>query len=369
MLSIPPRKNYAHSSKVNSLEELVTWAKKMGVKINGITPETLGNRTRFVATKDLKENETILEIPYELAHTIFSIDENIHKQFPTASVHCQLAIEVAENLHNREKKPWCFIDEFPQELKRNHPLFWPEEIQEKLPRQSQEQLFNVRQMFERDWFDKTLFDKTGLKHITRDKFLRAWIIVMTRKFFLKEGKMKVLREPDQLALLPLAEIFNHATTGCRFTELNDRCQFVTTIPYKMDEEVCFCYGAEVTNDELLATYGFLSDNDPNDHVLLDPVIWNRLSKETIISKRDTDEWESYKLNQDSSFCDSTESLLPQLGVSTRDQRLKFLTDCKEAYAINDRISESPVRYPLVKKRWQQIASIIDAGLASNADRD
>lgn len=62
MFSIPPRKNHAHSSKMNSLEELVTWAKEMGVKINGIKPETLGNRTRFVATKDLKVTHTQLLI-------------------------------------------------------------------------------------------------------------------------------------------------------------------------------------------------------------------------------------------------------------------------------------------------------------------
>ncbi|RSL77464.1 hypothetical protein CDV31_017325, partial [Fusarium ambrosium] len=308
-------------------------------------PEPIGNRTRFVATKDLKEGETVLDIPCQLAHTIFKIDDNIVKKRPAASVHCQLAIEVAENLHNRKKRPWCFIDEFPQELEQNHPLLWPEEIQGKLPRQSQDQLFALKESFEQDWFEHTgFFDQAGLKHITKDKFLRAWIIVLTRKFALKGGKTKVSPQQDRFALLPLAEIFNHATGGCRMKELNDRCQFITTTSYKMHEEVCLCYGNEMTNDELLATYGFLSDNDPNDYVLLDPVIWDRLSKEALISKRDAEEWESYKLDRDSSLCPSTESLLPKLGISTRDQKLKFLMDCKEAYAINDRISECPGQY-------------------------
>lgn len=90
--------------------------------------------------------------------------------------------------------------------------------------------------------------------------------------------MERLPHDDRLALLPVADLFNHADSGCE-SAFSPRSYTITADrAYGTGEEVHICYGSH-SNDFLLAEYGFMLTENRWDAVRLDDVILPSLGKQ------------------------------------------------------------------------------------------
>ena len=89
--------------------------------------------------------------------------------------------------------------------------------------------------------------------------------------------MKHLPSEDQMALVPIADLINHAETGCVVTFSSTAYIITADRRYRQGEEVRFCYGEQHSNDALMAEYGFIMARNRWDSVALDEVILPRLS--------------------------------------------------------------------------------------------
>jgi hypothetical protein len=116
--------------------------------------------------------------------------------------------------------------------------------------------------------------------LTREAYLRAWLVINTRTFYYETPAMLGYAPEDRLALVPAADLFNHAAeAGCAvsFTE-GEGYSVVTARGYRAGEEVTISYGRH-SNDFLMGEYGFVMERNKWDRVGLDEVVLGRLGAE------------------------------------------------------------------------------------------
>ena len=78
-------------------------------------------------------------------------------------------------------------------------------------------------------------------------------------------------------MVPLADLFNHAETGCSVAFTSDSYMIEADRAYPAGQEICSSYGGH-SNDFLLTEYGFLLEKNQWDGVSLDDVILPRLNQ-------------------------------------------------------------------------------------------
>lgn len=144
---------------------------------------------------------------------------------------------------------------------------WPIELQSLLPKPAKNLLKKQQDKFQHDWSAFSVeFNKTS-----RDHYLHAWLLVNTRSFYYTTPKMDKYPHDDRLAMLPVADMFNHAESSCEATFSWQTYTIRAVRGYAKGEEVHFCYGAH-SNDFLLAEYSFTLKSNGLDTVCLDDVI-------------------------------------------------------------------------------------------------
>lgn len=77
------------------------------------------------------------------------------------------------------------------------------------------------------------------------------------------------------ACVPLIDLGNHAPAGAancavQGGKLSGSVELVTQRPIRAGEELTFCYGERLTNDDFLLDYGFLPSENPHDTTALGP---------------------------------------------------------------------------------------------------
>jgi hypothetical protein len=166
------------------------------------------------------------------------------------------------------------------------PLAWDARLHPYLPKPALALLRKQQSKFNRDW---TAIQQTPLAEatettppaITRQAYLHFWLLVNTRTFYHETPHTATLPRDDRMVLQPVADLFNHADTGCAvaFTGAGGGFTVTADRPYAAGEEVYICYGKH-TNDFLLVEYGFLLET-PNqnrwDEVCLDEAVLPSLS--------------------------------------------------------------------------------------------
>lgn len=171
--------------------------------------------------------------------------------------------------------------------------------------------------FQRDW--RTV--EKALPYVSQDQYLHAWLLVNTRSFYYITPKLEKIPHDDRLALLPIADLFNHADVGCE-SAFSPQCYtFTADRAYRAGEEVHTCYGGH-SNDFLLTEYGFVLAENRWDAVCLDDVILPSLNQEQKDILKANNFLGGYMLDSETVECFRTQVALRMLGCG-HDEWRKF----------------------------------------------
>jgi hypothetical protein len=161
------------------------------------------------------------------------------------------------------------------------------------------------------------------------------MLVNTRSFYYTTPSMERLSHDDRLAILPVADLFNHADVGCTSTLSSEGYTFTADREYHTGEEVYTCYGTH-SNDFLLAEYGFVPTENRWDEVCLDDVILQVLNEEQKEVLKDRGFLGKYMLDLEAGGCFRTQVALRML-CCTRVEWERFVdseTDRESSRARN-----------------------------------
>ncbi|KAL6699006.1 hypothetical protein J3F84DRAFT_364610 [Trichoderma pleuroticola] len=103
------------------------------------------------------------------------------------------------------------------------------------------------------------------------------MIVNTRSFYNETPETLKYHWEDGLALIPVADLFNHSDDGCKVNFSSHVYQIVADRAYNKGEELFISYSSH-SNDYNLLEYGFILDENPSDDVYIDDVVFPKLSK-------------------------------------------------------------------------------------------
>lgn len=216
-----------------------------------------------------------MEIPARAILNLHSISPSIAKKLPsTMSIHGLLAAQLASKDDDeiaRRKDAMPTLQSFMDTT----PIFWAEELQEYLPTGAKKLVEKQSASFQRDW---DMFSPR-FPEVRRQDYLHCWFLVSTRAFYNETPKTLKYPWEDRLALLPVADMFNHAEApGCAVTFSAESYTVTANQAYSIGDEVTISYG-DHSNDFLLAEYGFILEENQSDSVDLGVVIEPMLNAE------------------------------------------------------------------------------------------
>lgn len=257
-------------------------------------------------------------VPTHAFHTLRSVPRTISKKLPKeTSLHALLAAYLA--LHwDTEFATWNSVFPSLASFKSSVPLMWPPELQILLPQPAKNFLADQKMRFRQDW---NTFTKI-FSEISRDRYLHAWLLVNSRSFYYTAIGMERLSHNDRLALLPIADLFNHSDLGCRAEFSPQGYTFVSDRTYRAGEEVSACYGRH-SNDFLLVEYGFVPTGNQWDIVCLDDAFIPRFSKEQKDALQERLFLGNYVLDQNMVVCFRTQVALRTI-CCTHEQWRQFV---------------------------------------------
>jgi len=195
------------------------------------------------------------------------------------------------------------------------PFMWPEELQNLLPKPAKDLLMKQQAKFQREW---DIVAKTYLS-MRREEYLYSWFIVNTRTFYYETPKMEKFPHNDKLALLPVADLLNHADSGCQVSFTPESFTITADRAYSTGEEVHICYGGH-SNDFLLTEYGFVLAENRWDEVCLDDVILPALNMTQKAELENRDFLGKYMLDAETAGCHRTQVVLRLLCCTPRQWR-------------------------------------------------
>jgi len=159
-----------------------------------------------------------------------------------------------------------------EDFEAAQPFFWHEDLQALLPKPAKELLVKHQATFHEHWdLVSGAFPK-----LRREGYLHSWFLAGTRSFYYETPKMLEYPVMDRLALMPAADLFNHAETGCEVSFTPTAYTVSADRSYRPGEEICISYG-EHSNDFLLTEYGFVLSDNCWDMVCIDDVVLDTLS--------------------------------------------------------------------------------------------
>lgn len=283
----------------DSFQDLLQYAAKLGVQLNGIMPRRLpGRGYGMVATRDVQPAETVLSIPTRALRTLATVPKAMSRKLDhDVSVHGILAADLVLSLHDgsSDYAPWDAVLPTTTDLE-GMPMLWPTKLQDLLPSAARTTLVRQQAKLQRDWAatkvwadgedgdeskEGTQGKKGKLARLTYEKYLHGWLLVNSRTFYYTTPRSEktTISHDDRMAMQPVADLFNHAADhGCEAAYAAKGFSFVADRLYEEGDEVPISYGAH-SNDALLVEYGFILTGSTNkwDEVALDAVILPRLT--------------------------------------------------------------------------------------------
>ncbi|TQV92104.1 hypothetical protein V2A60_004404 [Cordyceps javanica] len=189
------------------------------------------------------------------------------------SIHGLLA---ADFVLNPPSKNWLEVIPTISEF-NSIPFFWPRDAQALLPGAAKRLLEKQQSSFRRDLEQF----QNAYPHVASKDYMHAWFVVSTRAFYQETPQTLAYPWHDRLALLPVADLFNHADTGCEVSYYTDSYTILADRDYLKGDEVCTSYG-EHSNDFLLAEYGFLLKDNPHDRIDPNDLVSPEMNTQEII---------------------------------------------------------------------------------------
>ncbi|MCJ1421570.1 hypothetical protein MMC32_007934 [Xylographa parallela] len=286
-------------------QNLVRWAKDKGVVLNGIKPQKISGRgLGVVATRKLKAGETILTVPTEALRSLDTIPKSISRELPPdISLHALLAANLALD-ETTKFASWKSVLPTWADFEATTPFMWSEQLQSLLPKPAKDLLQKQQAKFQQEW---DIVAKT-YRDMPRQEYLYAWFIVNTRTFYYETPRMETFPHNDKLALLPVADLLNHADSGCQVSFTPESFTIVADRAYRASEEVYISYGGH-SNDFLLAEYGFVLAQNRWDEVCLDDVIMPNLNMTQKAELEDIGFLGKYMLDAETAGCHRTQVVL------------------------------------------------------------
>ncbi|KAK4095707.1 SET domain-containing protein [Parathielavia hyrcaniae] len=287
-------------------QNLLRWAKSQGILQDGISfVEIPGRGNGIVARRRLKEGQTLLTVPPKAFRSLHSVPENVlTKLAPDVSIHALLAAELALD-KSPDLAPWKAVLPTLSDFEVTMPFMWHHELQDLLPQPAKDIVRRQQAKFSRDWQSVS----KAFPAMHRDEYLYAWFVINTRTFYYVTAQMEAYPPDDRLALLPVADLFNHAAGGCRvsFTP-SGRFSVCTDRAYRAGEEVYISYG-EHSNDFLLAEYGFVLEENRWDQISLQDLLLPKLDMTQRAQLESRDCLGSFTLSADNLGCRKTQVAL------------------------------------------------------------
>jgi hypothetical protein len=318
-------------------------------------------------------------VPLQVLHSLDTVPQSISQKLPSdMSIHSLLALDMVLN-KTVELTPWNAVMPDWASFETGVPFAWPEPLQELLPSAARTLLKGQQAKLRRDWSIVT----AAFPSLDYDKFLHAWFLVNSRTFLYETPKTEEYPWDDRLALLPIADLFNHAETGCRMSQWPERYAITTDRNYRAGEELYLSYG-DHSNDFLLAEYGFFLDKNRWDEVCIDDPLLARLNEKQKAELRQRDLLGNYTVRAETGACHRTQVAL-RLCCCTREQWLDFLDEkdnaaesqqkvdgllikvlssfLSEAQDVTEKLGKLQVglesQREILSRRWKQIENIIE----------
>ncbi|KAK4239341.1 ribosomal lysine N-methyltransferase set11 [Achaetomium macrosporum] len=261
-------------------DELARWARERGVELNGVAPRSLPDRgIGIVATKPRKVNDLILHVPASALRTLDTVRAKVKKSLPKGTkVHAILAADLALDKPTSKYAPWNAVLPSRESVSTHLPLAWTDRaLHRYLPKPALALLNKQQSKFTRDW---AAIQQSPLATSIpkQEDFLYFWLLANTRTFYHESAQNAGLPKDDRMVLQPVADLFNHADTGCEVAFTPDGFTITADREYAKGDEVYICYGKH-SNDFLLVEYGFVLAENRWDEVCLDDAILPELSRQ------------------------------------------------------------------------------------------
>ncbi|KAK6849750.1 set domain protein [Apiospora arundinis] len=258
---------------MDNIDDFLRVAESQGVHLDGIEPVKIpGRGIGITATRALKPGEAILDVPMQAVRSLHAISKSVLQQLPVGlSFHGILAADLALDTtaaFASWKKLLPSQTDFPESM----PFTWPEELRNLLPKGASDIVQKQHVKFEQQWGAAA----KAFPSLTRDEYMYFWLLVNTRTFYLETPELEAFPWDDRLALLPIADLFNHADQGCHVAYGADGYTITANRRYERGDEVFASYG-DHPNDLLLAEYGFVMSENKWDAVCLDEVVMPKLT--------------------------------------------------------------------------------------------
>ncbi|KAI0170030.1 hypothetical protein BJ166DRAFT_514893 [Pestalotiopsis sp. NC0098] len=360
---------------------LLDWAGQNDIKYNGIKLVRIPGRGIGVfADRHIEAGEVILEVPVKMMRSIDTVPPAIRSRMPARwSIHSFLAIDLCLN---HVVAPWHDILPTIDEFRKSLPLLWPPQLQALLPQPALVLVNDQKARIQRQWEVVT----NSFPDLTYEQYLRAWLIMNTRTFYHSTPETETYDWVERLALLPVADLLNHAEAGCKVLYSDQEYSITTDRVYAVNEEICNSYG-EHTNDFLLGEYGFILAQNSWDSICIDDAILSQLSQaqKSLLAKENLTE--GFQLNAENKPCDKTKRAIEILCSSTRQgepengdgagethsktQAHALLADYLQIYAgavekvISDIMEVENVVHAqreLLLERWRQIGAAVGVAI-------
>ncbi|PYI07124.1 SET domain-containing protein [Aspergillus sclerotiicarbonarius CBS 121057] len=279
--------------------ELFTkWAVTQGIVINGVSPAKFAGRgLGMIATRKIEKDSILISVPHSAMLTPSKIPSSFTALFPADTpTHALYAAYLTHTPTTNDpwRNTWPTISDFASSM----PLLWPSSFVSLLPpsisslwstisippsppKETQQHdttshqhlLSQQEARLRRDW---EIVERV-LPGMDWEKFKYHWIIVNTRSFFyLLPGKDMPEDRYDAMALVPVADYFNHSDEACNVKFDGERYVFRAAKDYEEGEEIYMSYGPH-PNDFLFTEYGFYLDENVSETLCLDDIIFRELS--------------------------------------------------------------------------------------------
>jgi hypothetical protein len=299
------------------------------------------------------------------------------------SIHGLLAAELAID-KMAELSVWRDALPTLADFEATLPFMWHEQLQGLLPKPAGDILKKQQDNFHRDWS----LVKKAFPDVRREDYLHSWFNIGTRTFYFVTPEMKKYPRDDRLAVVPMADFFNHAESGCEVTwSLDGGFVISTDRGYRAGQQIHISYGTH-TNDFLLAEYGFVLAKNRWDEVCLDDVILPRLDATQKARLQDGGLLGPFMLNVESLGCEKTQAALRLLSkcCCTREQWHEVVdvegcgeqSDCQEmvdamlmsmldnflrlvrktAQNVGELQVGQCIQRELLERRWEQIDTMV-----------
>jgi hypothetical protein len=265
----------------------------------------------------MQKGEAILSVPIETIRSLHTVSNHVSRKLaPHTPIHCLLALDIALD-HSADFAPWKETMPKLADFEIAQPFFWHEDLQNLLPKPAKELLIKQQATFREHWG----LVSAAFPELRQEEYLHSWFLAGTRSFYYVTPEMEKYPVMDRLALLPVADLFNHAETGCDVSSTPEGYTVVADRVYRVGEEICISYG-EHSNDFLLAEYGFVLPDNRWDMVCIDDVVIHALKPPQAARLRDRGLLGPFLLDSNGTPCRNTLSALALLcGTPRRGQKI------------------------------------------------